>query len=456
MGYKLNELATLFCEVGPKDKFKRRAEAYGSRYSVIKNTMYAIMAAIVYPRVDHFSVMEGITTSVQDMRSYDLVIMQKPDGGIAEKLLDSLVEGFRQIPEIEVFIDNRKSKVYTNGKCTVIAFSNSERNVWIKGLSAFPRLCPWIFNDKKLDKDEMEFFKLMSEYENARDYLVSVDHVCGKFLSNSGFNRLRLDRAASCLITSSKESKMKDLREHINNLRNRIESYQNDISNYIKNIKESTDKLNILATKDVDEEKNGFIDMLASSNIEITDFDTGMMRFVAYSTLSCYDEGEVDAYVLHNQSILEGKSNWCSPYEIEMPYTVEEMRSFYKAVFVDHRFDIKLAAQYTIFSGPEVTAERNNDVINEDYINNPNIGYAGCLGGYVSDLSDAEEKGDYFAAVAICQQSASSVNLGEIWPMGKVTQSLVKSTGKVIRTANGDITFSEAMNIIKEELQKND
>ena len=115
-----------------------------------------------------------------------------------------------------------------------------------------------------------------------------------------------------------------------------------------------------------------------------------------------------------------------------------------------------MAATYTIDRDASVRAvEADNpmDPIAADYINNPHIAFASCLGGYAGDLADAERNHDYIAALAITQQSASNVSLSETWAMGRVTQQLVLGSGKVIRTQDGtDITFEEAMQIICDEM----
>lgn len=458
MGYKLNEFTDLFYEAYPdNDSYRRFSEAYGSSYGILGKTMNAIIAALAIPRVNRFIIYDGIINNANRMRDEaDLVLVQNPGSGSAvDAILKSLVDGFTRVPEIEAYINpNRNNKVYTNGKCTVVSFNGTDRTLWMRGLSAFAKLCPWVFKDKPITENDFAFLKAMSEYNNQHSFFEAVDDIFDRYMENSGLMKIRLEKAAAAIFTSSKEKKIKEYREQITRMRNRVQEYQRNISDYLVNIKETTDKLNIAVSKDTNAEKEEFVDMLNSGNIEVVSYDDGRMTFIALSTLSCYDEGEVDAYVLNQLDVLKGNSNWCYPYELEnMPYSVEEMRAFYTAVFVDHRMDIKLAAKYTIYEGGSVNANSVDETLKNDCINNPNIGYAGCLGGYANDLSDAEDKEDYFAAVAICQQSASSVNLGEIWPMGKVTQDLVLSNGKVIRTANGDITFAEAMNIIKEELR---
>lgn len=458
MGYKLNEFLDLFYEACPdNDNFKKLSEAYGSDYGILGKVMDAIIAALAFPRVSRFIIYDGIIGNTDRMLSdADLVLMQDPArGGAAENVLKRLIEGFSQVPEIEAYINpNRNNRVYTNGKCTVVVFNGTDRTLWMRGLSAFAKLCPWVFKDKPLTDNDFAFLKAISEYNNQHVFARMVEDIFDRYLKESELTKIRIEKAAAAIFTSSKEKKIKEYRDQITRMRDRIQEYQRNITSYIAEIKETTDKLNIMVSKDANAEKDEFVDLLNSGNIEVGSFGDGRMTFIALSTLSCYDEGEIDAYVLNQQDVLKGNSNWCYPYELEnMPYSVEEMRAFYTAVFVDHRMDIKLAAKYTIYEGASVTANSVDGTLKEDCINNPNIGYAGCLGGYANDLSDAEDKEDYFAAVAICQQSASSVNLGEIWPMGKVTQDLVLSTGKVIRTANGDITFAEAMNIIKEELR---
>ena len=195
------------------------------------------------------------------------------------------------------------------------------------------------------------------------------------------------------------------------------------------------------------------VDFLRHSNITIDTSSANGVAITVRTVLGCYEEGEVEAYVLNNRQALTGDSgNWYKRV-VRMPYTQQQMKQFYKAVF-DHKIDIKIAASYKVTSSLSVNGLMQNDVIDPDYINNPNIGQAGCLGGYSGDLAEAKRHFDPMAILSICQQSASSVNLGEVWPMAVVTCELVESTGKVIRTENGDITFKDAMEMILREEEK--
>lgn len=454
MDYCLIQLNDLMAECGLAN-IKYHDEAYGSDYGVISYTIQAILAGIVVPRVDNFCVYNGVVTNTDAMKKADLVIARDGDNMTVARIIASLCsedDGMKRVPEIEMYIDaGRKTKVYTNGHRTVVHVKNNERPLWMRVLSAFVRLCPWVFENAPVNENDMAFLKCMSKYQSAHVFYNDVEEICKKYIDTSRLQRIRIENAANALFKKGKQQLADTYRNEITNCRERIEAYQNEIRQYLNRVKEKTDKLNLLLAKNVDAEEEEFIDLLSSESIKITSFDNDRIRFVVFSTLSCYDEGEVDSYVINHEDVLRGYSSWCAPYELDnMPYTQAEMSAFYKAVFVDHKFDIKLAAEYILYNGANVDAARNSSQIDNDHINNPNIGYAGCLGGYHHDLNEAAEKEDYFAAVAICQQSASSVNLGEIWPMGKVTQDLVQSKGKVIRTADGDITFAEAMKIIKE------
>lgn len=454
MDYYLSQLNDLMEGAGLAN-IKYLTEAYGSEYSVVSATIRGILAGIVVPRVNNFCMFDGVVADTARMMQADLVIARDGENRTVVRILSSLCsedDGMKRVPEIEMYIDaDRRTKVYTNGRRTVVHIRNTERSLWLRVLSAFARLCPWVFENSPVNENDTAFLKCMSEYKSAHAFYEAVDGICKKYLETSKLHRMRVENAADALLKKGKQQLADSYRRDITTYRERIESYQEEIRQYINRVKEKTDKLNLLLSKNVDAEKEEFIDILSSESIKITSFDNDRIRFVVFSTLSCYDEGEVDSYVINHEDVLRGYSSWCAPYELDnMPYTQAEMSAFYKAVFVDHKFDIKLAAEYILYNGANVDAARNSSQIDNDHINNPNIGYAGCLGGYHHDLNEAAEKEDYFAAVAICQQSASSVNLGEIWPMGKVTQDLVQSKGKVIRTADGDITFAEAMKIIKE------
>lgn len=316
--------------------------------------------------------------------------------------------------------------------------------------SAFPMLFPGMFKDAPLTADETRFLQLISKCDLKRHESDEFERLCGMFYEKLGVEGWSLKKSVHILVSGNTDTKIKEIRTFIDRKEQDVETLQRQISQLIDDIKDQELRLFALMSKNDGEFVDELVDFLRHSNIRIDSSNGNTVQFTVRTILGCYVEGEVKSYVLNNDTVLSGRAAGWYDSNVKIPYTKEQMKLFYKAVF-DHKIDIKMAARYSVGSTLSVSAQRSDQVIDQDYINNPNIGRAGCLGGYSGDLSDAKRNGDPMAVLAICQQSASSVNLGEIWPMAVVTIELVESTGKVIHTPNGDITFREAMEMILKE-----
>lgn len=371
------------------------------------------------------------------------------------------------VTRLENYIAPEHSKVYIlPDKCRAVVDVDQAvrpRNaIWLRVISAIPMLLPWLFEgEQKLQPDEYALLQLVykiSQKDNAasrKDFWAAT----APFITKYAYDMIEYRSAAQEITVNAQESQIKSLSNDIEDAERDIKDYQCHISDKLRRIAEYNAKLAYLRKTDTDQLRQEVYDYLRSGGfrIDLIGSGDGYIRYTVLTTLSCYDEDMVESYVLNYDDVLEGYSSIGNgSHTIDNPYDNDQMAAFYRAVFVDHRFTIKMAATYTIDRDANVRAVDADDPmepIAADYINNPHITFVSCLGGYAGDLADAERNHDYIAALAISQQSASNVSLSETWAMGRVTQQLVLGSGKVIRTQDGtDITFKEAMQIICDEM----
>lgn len=334
--------------------------------------------------------------------------------------------------------------------------------IWLRVISAIPMLLPWLFEgEQKLQPDEYALLQLVykiSQKDNAASRKGFWD-ATAPFITKYAYDMIEYRSAAQEITVNAQADQIRSISRNIEDAEREIKSYQRRISDQLRLIADCNAKLAYFRKIDTDQLRQEVYDYLRSGGFRIDNVSNGngYIQYTVLTTLSCYDEDMVEAYVLNYNDVLEGYSSIGSgSHDIDNPYTNEQMAAFYRAVFVDHRFTIKMAATYTIANDASVRAVDADDPMEPvaaDYINNPHIAFVSCLGGYAGDLADAERNHDYIAALAISQQSASNVSLSETWAMGRVTQQLVLGSGKVIRTQDGtDITFEEAMQIICDEM----
>ena len=371
------------------------------------------------------------------------------------------------VTRLENYIAPEHSKVYIlpDKRRAIVDVDQAVRPrhaIWLRVISAIPMLLPWLFEgEQKLQPDEYALLQLVykiSQKDNAASRKDFWD-ATASFIAKYAYDMIEYRSAAQEIIVNAQADQIRSASRNIEEAEQEIKSYQRRISDQLRIIAEYNAKIAYLRKTDTDQLRQEIYDYLRSGGFRIDHIGigNGYIQYTVLTTLSCYDEDMVDSYVLNYPDVLDGYSSiGRGSHEIDNPYDNDQMAAFYRAVFVDHRFTIKMAATYTIDRDAGVRAiEADNPMepIAADYINNPHIAFACCLGGYSGDLTDAERNHDYIAALAITQQSASNVSLSETWAMGRVTQQLVLGSGKVIRTQDGtDITFKEAMQIICDEM----
>ena len=371
------------------------------------------------------------------------------------------------VTRLENYIAPEHSKVYIvpDKRRAVVNVDQAVRPrnaIWLRVISAIPMLLPWLFEgEQKLQPDEYALLQLVykiSQKDNAASRKDFWD-ATAPFIAKYAYDMIEYRSAAQEITVNAQADKIRSASCNIEHAEREIKDYQRRISDQLRLIAECNARIAYLRKTDTNQLRQEVYDYLRSGGFRIDNISSGngYIQYTVLTTLSCYDEDMVDAYVLNCSDVLDGYSSIGSGSNtIDNPYDNDQMAAFYRAVFVDHRFTIKMAATYTIDRDVEVRAvEAGNPMepVAADYINNPHIAFVSCLGGYVGDLTDAERNHDYIAALAISQQSASNVSLSETWAMGRVTQQLVLGSGKVIRTQDGtDITFKEAMQIICDEM----
>lgn len=371
------------------------------------------------------------------------------------------------VTRLENYIAPEHSKVYIlpDKRRAIVDVDQAVRPrhaIWLRVISAIPMLLPWLFEgEQKLQPDEYALLQLVykiSQKDNAASRKDFWD-ATASFIAKYAYDMIEYRSAAQEITVNAQADQIRSASRNIEEAEQEIKDYQRRISDKLRRIAEYNAKIAYLRKTDTNQLRQEIYDYLRSGGFRIDNITrgSGYIQYTVLTTLSCYDEDMVDSYVLNYSDVLDGYSSiGRGSHEIDNPYDNNQMAAFYRAVFVDHRFAIKMAATYTIDRDADVHAVEADDPmepIAADYINNPHIAFASCLGGYSGDLTDAERNHDYIAALAISQQSASNVSLSETWAMGRVTQQLVLGSGKVIRTQDGtDITFKEAMQIICDEM----
>ena len=213
-----------------------------------------------------------------------------------------------------------------------------------------------------------------------------------------------VDKAIESLFKGTIDRRKTDLKRSIENLYRELKETRARISEIFTNITSINCELTGLDSKDESTFITELKDYLHTQKGISVGTDDGSLLLTITTSLSNYDPDDVETFIFNSDR----------PYEDLTGEEEHDVRILFRAVFIDHIFKIKLAATYKLDYNCHVTAM--SDEINMNVVQavpNPHINHHSCLGNYEPMLEDAEDRRDFIAAIAICQQSASSMNLVE-------------------------------------------
>lgn len=399
------------------------------------------MVALLHRRTDSFVLAaEGVSKSVVDSTDNILSICRTNEAFAGARCAAQYNESL--------------SAVLGAGSYAVVAKQNAKGGQYvsvfydrIKGnaahiLGCLPRLFPALFQGELAPtQDELALLKGLY---SARLSPAPCQCAIKNILDTLHIEDNLVEKAVAAITSGAYEAKMNSLLGTIKYLNQRIEEARQTISDCLNNIDQTNSRIAWLCTHKQDTVQKEIIDFIRSNDIEIEDSSADGMRFVVYTTLCTYDETLVPNYLLNSDRVTGF---------IAFRYPPEQVREFLKQLLLDRKFQLKVKATYTLNAAYYASAEFASDIC-DDYICNPHISQYACLGGYARDLEEAQRQQDYVAALAICQQSAGSVNPAEPMQFIRILKDLADSKGNVIRTPQGDITFKECMQRIAQELEE--
>lgn len=399
------------------------------------------MVALLHRRTDSFVLAaESVSKSVVDSTDNVLLICRTNEA----------FAGARSAAQYNESL----SAVLGAGSYAVVAKQNAKGGQYItvcydriKGnaahiLGCLPRLFPALFQGELAPtQDELALLKgLYGDRLSLTSYQCAIKNI----LDTLHIENNLVEKAVAAITSGAYEAKMNSLCETLHYLNQRIEEARKTISDYIENIDNVNARIAWLHTHKQDTVQKEMVDFIRSNEMEIEDSSADGMRFVVHTTLCTYDETLVPNYLLNSDRVT---------YCIDSRYPSEQVREFLKQLLLDRKFQLKLKAKYKLNADCYASAEFASDIY-DDYICNPHISQYACLGGYARDLEEAQRRHDYVAALAICQQSAGSVNPAEPIQYIRLLKDLADSKENVIRTPQGDITFRECMQRIAQELEE--
>lgn len=318
----------------------------------------------------------------------------------------AIPDSIQEVKDIGAYLSD-KYKVYQDAAARITIVQSQHDSGLFSSLfhrrfaSAMPRLLPWLFKDHPLTSDELAYLRALSIPDTDPE---SLTRMAEALYNKTDLSSRAVDKAIESLFKGTIDRRKADLKRSIESLYRDLKETRARISEIFTNITNTNCELTGLDSKDESTFITELKDYLhTQKGISVGAVD-GSLLLVITTFLSNYDPDDVETFIFNSDR----------PYQDLTDEEEHDVRILFRAVFIDHIFKIKLAATYRLNYNCHVTAM--SDAINMNVIQavpNPHINHHSCLGNYEPMLEDAEDRRDFIAAIAICQQSASSMNLVE-------------------------------------------
>lgn len=376
----------------------------GDPYSTAHEQIFTkTLACTVYPRLT-----AGNTLTILCDDS-DFQASTNPNESRLFFVTDKAVvpDSIQEVKDIGAYLSD-KYKVYQDAaaRITIVQLQQSGGGFYGSAFyrrfaSAMPRLLPWLFKDHPLTSDELNYLRALSTSDTSSESLARMTEA---LYNKTDLPSRAVDKAIESLFKGTIDRRKKDLQHRIENLYRALKETRARISDIFADITRTNCELTGLDSKDESTFITELKDYLHTQKGISVGTDDGALLLTITTFLSNYDPDDVETFIFNSDR----------PYEDLTGEEEHDVRILFRAVFIDHIFKIKLAATYKLNYNCHVTAM--SDEINMSAIQavpNPHINHHSCLGNYEPMLEDAEDRRDFIAAIAICQQSASSMNLVE-------------------------------------------
>lgn len=398
------------------------------------STIDLFNAALGIADVNNTIMIHSLRSSDTAARTAFLEKLDDPNEGFLKQYV-----GFVELDKIRQYFSTNgimEARFYqsTARHLTLIVVDGLNIRRWHALASLIPKYCPWFFIGKPFTAEEKNLLASLSKNNSAtfekliedfashydmRSYLIK--NLLGSFEKNARQGRLRnIDRQIA-----DAESEMDDLMRRYT----RYVSQLNDLNIMRAGIKEA-----INGNKDSDSELEEFF--LCNKGIDPIQVDGSTLDIVIRTHLSMFDvdlfetmAGNEDSLLFHDYHISR---------EIFKP--MENRKKFLEALFgEDPCLKVRMCAYYHLSMNGEVYTSRGYSFPSncQTYMPNPHLNYHRCLGDYERNIAECLRNGDMVGAVATCNASAQSVNLGEGPTMEYFLRDLFSTESKVIELPDG-------------------
>ena len=372
---------------------------------------------------------------------------------IIEKVLPEKPDDWKRIEDLEGFLNLRGSSlvlINEEKKCAIVVFCNPNDDRLRLIACLLPRLLPWYFEEKPLDKDETLYLVSMIG-DSFEEYVKNVEVVMQRFDVQKQHLKLSFRKMAKASVNTRKrdlDRKIALLDTNIGTLMSQIAEKSEDRRMYL---------LQRHAMESGTQTESNLNDMFAfldsSKNVEIAGTtDRGSVIFCAKSDLVNYPDA-MPALIANKRSAL---------YQYATPvFTEERLAKLMKAIFIDEELTVRMGTFFEM--NPSTLDVRCARLPNagsilkvEQRCENPHHANFHCLGDNGRLIAECMTNLDYVGMLNQMIVATGSMNLLEIPTFRAFMLLMVRSNEEFIQLPDGRIvTPLKALQYLEEREEEN-
>lgn len=324
---------------------------------------------------------------------------------------------FRKVFEVLCFINpDRKSVIlFTNNM-------NVQKMHYLQcGIFAF---LPWYFDQEAgVTALEMELISSLRE-KKSDHYLDCLTRIASQY----DFNTARVKRLLKGFETSFERRRCDQIKADINNLIRSLRSLDQQYADILKNKTEAETMLLGLELKinNAGDESEIMDYFLSNRHLVLKNVEGSMMEFIVRAPLDYFDED------MARRCIRNDGSYFYSYAKTSGPFTVENLRMLWDAIFLKQRFKIQFCSAYRFRMEGTVESLSGYDGYGADcceYTPNPHIDRYNCMGNYKKIINERLKEHDYIGALEQCIASCKSLNIGDSPVMNEFAARFCERSG---------------------------
>ena len=341
-----------------------------------------------------------------------------------DKTFLSEYEGFEEVPKIRAFYERSfAARCFVNkaAKMSVVFVDHIDMRTLHCLECSILIMLPWYHErEPKLTDDETALVKcLMNKASTSSDYVKCIEKIASQF----DFRTTAIKTMLKGFAVKHHQAQLSNLRSHIDSLNSQLDNLMSEIGSINKQCEDDMIRIMgleaAIAKGEGDDELMSFI--LTHENINIVK----MIERGFQITIKTQYVPTTETIAEARNILKSSRTGWLEGRGTSV--SEEDMKSLFKAIFVDRIIKLNFCASYNVtlstdmYRIPVGGYEFGPEF--DDYMPNPHINIHRCAGDYVRDWSDAIVRGDLIGVIETCIASAGSLNFGD----GIVMQSFMDS-----------------------------